>query len=388
MDLLHDYQLISSLILKERLGVLQSDEADELLKWLAGHPRHRELYERLKRKDLVSALADYREIDAEKGLAKYRRRYVRRSIGAWKVAVAAIAVLFIGMTVLFLPMREDSPVAEKGIVPGMSKAELVLSDGSVWALENAAQEERVLSEHAVACNSGTRLSYKQIAESSAFRDDLPEHNELRVPTGGEYQLILSDGTKVWLNSQSRLKFPVVFRNGVREVELTGEAYFEVAPDKTSPFRIRLRDDVRVEVLGTSFNVRDYPDEETLETVLEKGCVRLVKGEHAVRLIPGMKGTYADKFGDLRTDLVDTEPYTSWRNGHFVFQNERLETILHKLSRWYEIQVVFRDEEVKDILFSGNVKKYDTIEKLLEAMETAGGVRFEVRGNTITVEGRK
>ncbi len=114
----------------------------------------------------------------------------------------------------------------------------------------------------------------------------------------------------------------------------------MAHDKHCPFHVQLRDHIRVEVLGTSFNVRNYPDEEIAETVLEEGCVRIIKDMRMAQLTPGMKAVYGKRAGDLSTEKVNTELYTSWRNGQFVFQNERLETILHKLSRWYEIHVFF------------------------------------------------
>lgn len=387
MDLLHNYQFISSLILKERLGLLTPAEAGRLQEWLAESPHHRELYELLKRKDLAPDLARYDGIDAEKGWMKYRERYVLHRRRYWWISAVAAVVLFIGMAVLFWPVRENLSDTAEGIVPGKSKAELVLGDGSVWVLDSTVVEERLAADRAMVYNSGTRLSYRAVSDTAFPQKEFPVYNELRVPVGGEYQLVLSDGTKVWLNSQSRLRYPVVFAEGVREVELTGEAYFEVTSGGKAPFRIHLRDRLRVEVTGTAFNVRDYPDEEVLETVLEEGGVRMVKDGDSVRLTPGMKGIYRPESGDLSTETVDTELYTSWRNGQFVFRDEKLENILHKLSRWYEIQVSFRDEYTKEMVFSGSIRKYDTIEKLLDAIETAGGVCFEIQGNAVIVCGK-
>lgn len=387
MDLLRNYQFISSLILKERLGILTPVEAGKLQRWLAESPHHRELYDSLKQKDLVSALACYDGIDTEEGLVKYRKRYILHRIGYRWISTVAVVMLLVGTVILFRPIRENHSDMIRGIVPGKPKAELILGDGSVWFLDSVVSKERLISGRTMVYNSGTRLSYKRISDTVVALKESPVYNELRVPVGGEYQLVLSDGTKVWLNSQSRLKYPVAFEDGIREVELTGEAYFEVTPDRESPFRIYLRDQLRVEVLGTSFNVRDYPDEEVLETVLEEGCVQIVKDKDSLRLTPGMKGIYTVKSGSMSSAMVDTELYTSWKNGHFVFRDERLENILHKLSRWYEIHVFFRDEYTKDVVFSGSIRKYDTIEKLLKAIEIAGGVRFEIQGNTVIVHGK-
>lgn len=384
MDLLRGYQFISSLILKERLGILTSVEAGRLQMWLAENPHHRELYDSLKQMDLDSALARYDGIDTEEGWVKYRRRYILHRIGYRWISAVVVAVLLIGTVALFRPMRENRSDMSGGIVPGRPKAELILGDGSVWFLDSIISEERLISDCAIVYNSGAQISYRRSPDTVGTLKKFPVYNELRVPVGGEYQLVLSDGTRVWLNSQSRLKYPVVFENGIREVELTGEAYFEVTPDRESPFRVYLRDRLRVEVLGTSFNIRDYPDEEVSETVLEEGAVQIVRDKDSLRLTPGMRGIYTAESDSLSMAPVDTELYTSWRSGHFVFRDEKLESILHKLSRWYEIHVVFRDEFTRDVVFSGSIRKYDTIEKLLKAIETAGGVRFEIQGNTVIV----
>ena len=208
-----------------------------------------------------------------------------------------------------------------------------------------------------------------------------------MPKGGEFTLTLSDGTKVWLNSQSKLKYPVVFSTGSREVYLEGEAYFEVTKKPHHPFRVNAKDGVNIEVLGTSFNVRSYTDEDRVETVLEEGSVRMNRGKDSVILRPGYKAVYQPN-ENIQVTSVNTELYTAWRHGQYIFTNESVENILKQLSRWYNIEVFYCNEAAKSVIFSGDVRKYDNITTLLEAMEIAGGVHFKINGNTLIVSYEK
>ena len=230
-------------------------------------------------------------------------------------------------------------------------------------------------------NNGTELQYA--TTENATNKHANNYNELIVPKGGEYTLTLSDGTKVWLNSQSKLKYPVAFNDTNREVYLEGEAYFEVTKDPHHPFHVNAKDRVTIEVLGTSFNVRSYPDETKVETVLEEGSVRMSKGKEKVTLSPGYKAVYQPEKG-IETTSVNTELYTAWRHGQYIFVDESVENILKQLSRWYNIEVFYSNEKAKSVIFSGDVRKYNDITTLLEAMEIAGGIHFKINGNTLIV----
>lgn len=272
-------------------------------------------------------------------------------------------------------------VPRETIAPGSSKAMLVLNNGSIINLSDKNHDEIVTTEELTIRNNGSELQYA--TTENATNKHVNNYNELIVPKGGEYTLTLSDGTKVWLNSQSKLKYPVAFNDTNREVYLEGEAYFEVTKDPHHPFHVNAKDRVTIEVLGTSFNVRSYPDENKVETVLEEGSVRMSKGKENVMLSPGYKATYQPEKG-FETVSVNTELYTAWRHGQYIFVNESVENILKQLSRWYNIEIFYSNEKAKSVIFSGDVRKYNDITILLEAMEIAGGIHFKINGNTLIV----
>lgn len=378
---------ISSLILKERLGLLNEAEKEELEIWVNDHSGHRDFYDFLRQKDFATDLDRYDFIDEEKGWQKCRKQNcITRPVRIYRwISVAAMLVILMGITIYWYQSSPNIQQEMVAINPGSPKALLILSDGSVRRLEASPQEKQITMGELVIRNAGTMVQYASKLNSlSRVEENNPVYNELQIPVGGEYQLVLADGTKVWLNSQSSLKYPVVFHGHTREVELEGEAYFEVAHDSGHPFLVRLKNELVVEVLGTSFNVRDYGDESEIQTVLEQGAVKVFRGKEEVILSPGMMGVYNRDKGNIHLETVETELYTAWRDGQYVFQAETVENILHKLSRWYGMHVFYQNEEVKNLIFSGSIRKYETIQNLLNAMERSGGVRFEVKGNTVVV----
>lgn len=389
MDDIIRYQRVTSYILKEQLGSLTLEEAGELAAWLAENEDHRRRYERLKHKNFDRELEEFRAIDASGGWRKYNRRYPRRGrrVAFW-YGVAAAVVLLVSLGVWQFAGRggEGVLVATGDIQPGKSHAELVLEDGSVRTLEMEPLENVILLDGVIAHHAGGNIRYERVATGDERQGGgNPEYNMMVIPTGGEFVLTLEDGTKVWLNSETTLRYPVVFTGGKREVYLDGEAYFEVARDERHPFIVRTRDNVEVRVLGTSFNVRAYEDEEYVETVLEEGSVRVSRDSSVMVLVPG--SLCVSEARGMRTRMVDTEVYTAWRDGQFVFQDESLVSILTKLSRWYKMEVFYQNEEVKHLVFSGSVRKYETINNLLKALELSDEVRFEVRGTTVIVSSK-
>ena len=304
----------------------------------------------------------------------------KRLLGKWYWA-AAVAVFIIGIATLFFYQEEHPTVAKTTISPGSSKAMLILNNGEIISLSEKNKTEIVATEELSIRNEGSRLRYT--ASENTKNEQANNYNELIVPKGGEFTLTLSDGTKVWLNSQSKIRYPVIFNDITREVYLEGEAYFEVAKDPQHPFHVNARNGVNIEVLGTSFNVRSYTDENAIETVLEEGSVRMSQGKDAVILSPGNKAVYLPN-EPIQLTTVNTELYTAWRHGQYIFMEESVENILKQLSRWYDIEVFYSNEAAKSVVFSGDVRKYDDINTLLEAMEIAGGIHFRINGKTLIV----
>ena len=384
MDPIIKKQRIAALILKEKMDELSKSEKEELTSWLQVSPKNEKIYVRLQEKSFSEDIARYQQISTARGLDNYRRRYNMqknsRLLGKWYWAAAVVAFV-IGISTLFFYQEAPPTVAQATISPGSSKAMLILNNGEIISLSEKNKTEIVATEELSIRNEGSQLRYT-VSENTK-NEQANNYNELIVPKGGEFTLTLSDGTKVWLNSQSKIKYPVIFNDITREVYLEGEAYFEVTKDTQHPFHVNVKNGVCIEVLGTSFNVRSYMDENTIETVLEKGSVRMSQGKDAVILIPGNKAVYLPN-EPIRLTTVNTELYTAWRHGQYIFMNESVENILKQLSRWYDIEVFYSNEAAKSVVFSGDVRKYDNINTLLEAMEILGCLHFKINGKTLIV----
>ena len=212
---------------------------------------------------------------------------------------------------------------------------------------------------------------------------LGEYNMIRTPLGGEYSLTLADGTKVWLNAMSELRYPVAFGEGVREVELKGEAYFQVAKDATKPFRVVVND-MQVEALGTEFNINAYRDDNCLRTTLAEGKVRVSYPDTRQEciLVPGEQAVL--KEGVITTGQVNVDDIIAWKKGRFVFSDMSLEAIAHQLERWYDVEIRFDDTVAKYYRFTGVMKRYNELEQVLGLIEETTNVRFKVEGQQVKV----
>jgi len=210
------------------------------------------------------------------------------------------------------------------------------------------------------------------------------YNKIEIPAGGQYQVVLPDGTRVWLNSSSWLRFPVHFSSKERRVELSGEAYFQVQRDPAAPFRISsLRQEI--EVLGTQFNVHAYPDETHIRTTLVDGAVRVTAGGKSVLLAPKEEADLGD---GLHVSQADVEAAVAWKNGYFRCVDQPLEIIMKQVSRWYNVKVAYEDEKMKDETFGILSNKFSNISVLLKMMEKTGNAKFTVNGSTVVVSRRK
>lgn len=211
------------------------------------------------------------------------------------------------------------------------------------------------------------------------------YNTVEIPRGGEYRLELADGTKVWLNAATELRFPVNFAGDAREVYLKGEAYFQVKRDEEHPFMVHTSMGV-VEVLGTSFNVRDYEEEREVVTTLETGKVIYVSGnsKEKVMLKPGYQALEKEA-SPVKVRKVNPVQYIGWREGKYVFEDVALEDIMQTLGRWYDIDVVYADSTVKKLHFTGDLERYESINVFLSFIETGGDVKFKTEGKTIIID---
>ena len=229
-------------------------------------------------------------------------------------------------------------------------------------------------------NGQTGIVYQNTVKAASVL----QYNTLKTPRGGEYTITLSDGSRVYLNASSELKYPVLFDEKKREVRLSGEAYFEVAKDSERPFYV-VTNTVRIKVYGTSFNVNTYSTQGT-QAVLVSGKVgiRGVGADKEYIMNPSELAEFDNDGTFKRIRAVNTSAYTAWRDGRLVFEDESLEEILNRLSRWYNVDVFYGSEVVKNYHFTGYMEKYEDVDTILKAISKMVGVNFIVKGKTITV----
>ncbi|SMC44313.1 FecR family protein [Pedobacter africanus] len=258
------------------------------------------------------------------------------------------------------------------IAPGGNKATLTLANGKTITLSDA--------KSGVVIDAG-KLSYN---DGSPLNDDLTgdvkdELMEINTPKGGQYELTLPDGSKIWLNAASTLKFPKTFSGQPgRTVELSGEAYFEVAKDKLHPFRVKSAGQ-EVEVLGTHFNVNAYRDEAHIKTTLLEGKVKV---NDAAILSPNEEAVVAG--GKIKINQVNAQEAVAWKNGEFMFNDEQLGIIMRKIARWYDLEIRYQDENMQTQLFGGTITKFGNVSDVLRMLELTGGVHFKIEGRRIIV----
>ncbi|SMO33664.1 FecR family protein [Solitalea koreensis] len=307
-----------------------------------------------------------------------------RAIRLWtRVAVAAVIALTISVGgYLYLSNLkqtfEQTPIYANEIAPGKNTATLILSNGKKIILSGAINGKLTSDAGvSIAKTDDGQITY-EIKDIETASNKI---NTLSTARGETYQVRLPDGTTVTLNAASSLKYPVSFTSlKLRKVELTGEAYFEVAKDKTHPFVVKTNGQ-EVEVLGTHFNINAYSDEANIKTTLLEGSVRVSGNDQQVVLQPNQQAVFSN---DIQVKNVDVENEIAWKSGDFVFDSDDLESIMRKISRWYNVDVLYDEKPDKKMHFGGIVSRGKNISAVLKIMESTGQVSFKVQGRKITV----
>lgn len=317
--------------------------------------------------------------------------FYKKKRAAWLAAASIILILIAGTVFFTYFNREAShkevivntPAIQNDIAPGGNKATLTLADGSTIVLDSA--QNGAISQQGnikVVKEGEGKLAYQLSAishEQSAI-----QYNTVTTPRGGQYQLILADGTKVWLNAASSIRFPTAFPGKERTVVITGEAYFEVAHDAEKPFHVKVNS-MDVAVLGTHFNINAYPDEEMVKTTLLKGSVKVSDGKKSIMITPGEQALLTNSSGALSIKKdVDLEEIVAWKNGEFIFQNADIHSIMRQLARWYDISVSYNGNVTKE-QFVGMVSRDVNISQILNMLGSTKTVKFEIVGKKIIVK---
>lgn len=392
-------ELISLLIVKQLMGTITGEEQQTLDEWRQQNAHNEAAYQRLMDTDRQSV--EYRRsrmTDYRRPLADMKRRLSAvmaeqaaggdvsepeavshgfRIAGSKYFYLAAAALLFLVGSVIFYrgyqhmqQETEQAQVAQADIQPGRTQAVLTLDNGET--VELGADE--TLNTRAIA----------QVQQKAATQHAAP--NTLTTPRGGEFKVTLEDGTEVWLNAQTTLRYPETFDGDERRVEVTGEAYFKVAKNAEKPFYV-VSGGQEVRVYGTEFNVHAYQDEPTIFTTLVEGSISLkpVEGNRSeLMLTPGNQAVFSRSDASARVRKVDTEVVTSWRSGVFVFENQNLEQIMRTLSRWYNFEYEFADQRVAQTEFMGSIPRYGSFSEVVDIFQKIGGIQLVQHGSRVVI----
>lgn len=389
---------IDQLIWRVLDGKASEGEIRELKGWIEEKESNREYFRQWKKiwnmTNGPTLSVTRKQWEKERFLKSIHQSYAgkvrkRRIIHYWPVA--ASVVLLVGVFVGFAlnewsQMKADQGIAQtERIVPGV-KAELILSTGERVCLAQRSEFIEGMKESGIRNDSlaglnyvGAKIQRKEIGEEIVY-------NTMQIPVGGFYQLKLADGTKVWLNSLAQLRFPVTFVGEERKVYLTGEAYFEVARDSVHPFIVATDEGMEVKVYGTEFNVDTYR-KGTVKTTLVNGKVgiRVSATGEEVRLSPNQMALFTKATQSVQVENVDPYRAIAWKDGKFVFEDEPIEEIMERLSRWYDIKVFYANERIKKHTFTGIITRFADISDVLYLMEETAAVEFRIQGDTVTVK---
>lgn len=347
--------------------------------------KNKRLIDEMEKNDsFLSKYRHYQRIDRKKAWLDFCKRIDVKPKARihWQLVYTYAAILLLPISIIALylfllakPTAVENSLAE--VRPGRSQAILILSDGNKIALDSTTADRVAVNDSIMATVSNNRISYNGARQSRS-----QQYNTLLTKRGGEYQIILDDGTKVHLNAASQLKYPVAFSGSERTVYLQGEAYFEIASDKKRPFYV-ITNGLKVRQYGTLFNVNAYLGEHT-EVVLVKGSIGVLTGDKEKMLLPGQLAEFDAENHQLMVKEVDVESYIAWNQGRFFFDNKTLKEIMDILSRWYNVDIQFVTDEIQQLHFTGSLDRYNTIEPIIQAISSAANVKVEIKNHILYI----
>lgn len=383
---------LAETLAKKALGI-ESDKARQKFDdWLSEDSEHIKIYENIisddkqkEREDLLSQI-DVKSAWDNIGIEEKQKYQIINPRIKQLFKYAAVLVLFVSASVFFLNKSRDKStnsklVAEKTDVKP-NKVRLILSDGSSKNLSDNNAKIVDVKGVEIKTNNNT-ISYNKKGSSEGTKI---YYNTIVTEKGGDYNLILADGTKVWLNQNSQLKYPVEFNSKNRKVFLKGEAFFEVAHNKKKPFFVNIKYSVDVKVLGTSFNIKADSSDDFIATTLVEGSVKLLKGDKDLgNLKPGYQATIKNNSDKPVIKKVDVENYIAWKDGLFYFKDKRLADIMVSLNNWYDIKVEYITDDVKDIKFTGYFKtKEESVVPIIKMLRNTDKVNIAYSNNTMFI----
>lgn len=378
------------ILLKRARRTLSAEEEAIFQKWLAKDVRRQDYYERMYQVWSSDKTTDDLDTDVSKMISRFdeyvrkeqRVRFRKIKNAMYRIAACLLILVAIGGGIMLWHKEKTQTNTEihtaHSILPGKDKAIILLSNGEKLDIDLLADSlQYQTSEFAIEKDSGI-IKYRDQPKAE------PTYNTIIIPKGGEYQVILSDGTRVWLNSESELKIPTSFTGNERRVFLSGEAYFDVIKNVRKPFIVET-DLGNVKVYGTEFNVKRYANESQLKATLVKGIIGFSNKDIAeLKLQPGYQLNLVA--GERNPQIKQVKIYNeiAWKNKQFCFENKTLEAIARDLERWYNVEIIFSDPTLKYLEFSGTLSRYGEIETILRFFEESVNVKFVIDQQVITV----
>lgn len=376
-----EYKEVVELILRHLAGTITPDEEDRLKAWRESSKGNEALFARLCNPDyLQREYRKSRQVDYKRPLKEMEARIrspFRRQLRMWQ-GVAATAVILLSFSLLWnvfsTTEREPGEVAEEQIVPGSMKSVIRLANGEVLEMDADTVANR---QKLMACRQAAPVSPQAL-------------NEVIVPRGGVFKVVLEDSTVVWLNADSKLVYPENFSEAERKVSVQGEAYFQVAHRDGQPFIVET-DGQLVRVLGTEFNIHSYEDDGEVRTTLVEGSIAMMPKDNPsaqLLLTPGHQAAFSKQEQTINVNAVNVETETCWRKGMVAFDNLTLGQIMKSLSRWYDFDYEFADVAAADIVFMGQMTRYADFTDICSLIEKTGNIRITQHGRTITISSKK
>lgn len=379
---------ISRIITHHLAGDLGKDENRLLEEWLEESENNRKLFEQIKSEELLKEKsAAYDRINMHKALYefmvekaksdKFRKR--RLMLKRFKYAAVIALPLFLAGWLFY---EQLGGLIENATINYTDAPRVMLTLASGESVELTPAILQQLQQNSPVQIRHDDNQMELIATQSDVKEEALLHT-ISVPRGGEFYLVLSDGTKVWLNAETHFTFPLVFTGEQRNVYLKGEAYFEVAGDSLRRFEVGTKH-ATINVYGTSFNVMAYPDEETTVATLVTGAVgfRIESTKEEVRMEAGEQVVFSS--GEWNKKTVDPSLFTSWKEGRVIFTSTRLEDMLYRINRWYDVEIIFASDAARELVYSGEVRKYEDIREILDIIESTQSVRFKTENGRVIV----
>lgn len=361
-------------------GELSDKEREAVEHWMNANPENKRKFKSFRRNflDMRWGIRGNLIQGDFKIIERKLRKHKLYRIGAIAASVAIVLGCVCWMLVYLQKAPSSSVEVVQNIQPGSPRAVLVLSNGEQITMDSITQNLKEKDGASIQIDAEGKICYT----ASSLAQTL--YNKVIVPKGGEFSIVLSDSTYIRLNSESELQYPVSFpANGERTVLLKGEGYFEIAPNPHNPFVVQV-DGTAVKAYGTIFDINNYTPGQ-VETVLVEGSVGIRCAQQETKILPGQKATWKTLSEKIEVENVDIHSYIAWKDGDFVFNNETLESIMEKLSRWYNVEVFFANDEARHIRFSGDMKRYSEVSTLLYFFEETSDIHVNIKGNCLIIE---